>query len=381
MTQLFPPEIIKDSSENYFSEQNTNSRIIYLSVVLIIFAAVAALPFIHVQVTTQSEGIVRSANEDNQIVSVVSGEVITCKISENKSVNKDDTLLVISSEKISQEIRLVTTRQKVDSMMLSDLNKLLRSESKGLITSLCRQDCAGFDVRLAAQKTELLQAESDYLLTETLFSKGITPKHEFEKISRQYEREKEKYASIRAEQLTLWQGKLKETTLNLEELSTKLVQLKKEKEQYCLKAPISGTASGYNGIKAGNFIVPNQQIATIAPDNDLLVECLISSADIGLIEHGMKATFQFHAFNYNLWGVASGEVKEISENIISLNNQPYFRVRCGLNQHFLKLKNGYTGKLKKGMTLTGRFRVADRTLFQLLFDKADNWLNPTRKSG
>ncbi|GHT22645.1 hypothetical protein AGMMS4957_13110 [Bacteroidia bacterium] len=42
----------------------------------------------------------------------------------------------------------------------------------------------------------------------------------------------------------------------------------------------------------------------------------------------------------------------------------------------LQLKNGYKGNLKKGMTLTGRFYLTDRSLWQLLFDKVDNWVNP-----
>ena len=142
---------------------------------------------------------------------------------------------------------------------------------------------------------------------------------------------------------------------------------------------MAGTITGYTGIKEGNFISPNQSIARIAPDDDLLVECFVTPNDIGLIEQGMPATFQFHAFNYNLWGVASGKISEISSNVINLNNRPFFRVRCQLDQRFLKLKNGYTGNLKKGMTLTGRFKVADRSLYQLLYDKADNWLNPKRK--
>jgi membrane fusion protein, peptide pheromone/bacteriocin exporter len=381
MAQLFPSDIIKGSSENYFSEQNSNSRVIYLSVILFLLAVIGLLPWISVQVSTQSEGVLRSGYEDNPVVPVVSGVVKNINISENQYVKKDDTLLVIASDRIDQEITLLTFRQKEDSLLLFDLNKLVSGKINGLMTSLCRQENTSYQVRFKEQEAQLLQAESDYLLAERLFTKGITPKYDFEKIGRQLQIERNRYASVQSQQLSQWQGKLKETTLNLAELSTRLGQLDKEKEQYCLKAPIAGTTIGYTGLQAGNFVVPNQQIATIAPENDLLVECYVSPSDIGLIEKGMAATFQFHAFNYNLWGVATGEVNEISNNVIKINNRPYFRVKCKLDQHFLKLKNGYTGRLKKGMTLTGRFKVADRTLYQLLFDKADNWLNPKRKSG
>lgn len=381
MTQLFPPEIVKNSCENYFSELGISGRIIYLSVILFLVVSISLLPLVNVQVTTQSEGVVRSGYEDNPVIPVVTGEVVSCRIFENQTVKEADTLLVVASDKIDQEIKLLTYKQNEDSLMLSDLKKLVLNQKTGPLSALYRQEYTAYIGKLAEQKTQLLQAESEYLLAEKLFNKGITPKHDFEKIAHQYQYEKNRYCSIQAQQFTLWQEKMKETIQSLSELASRIVQLKKEKEQYCLTAPITGTITGYTGIKAGNFVVPNQLIARISPEDDLLVECFVTPSDIGLIEQDMPASFQFHAFNYNLWGVASGYVKEISSNVININDRTFFRVRCRLNQSFLQLKNGTKGNLKKGMTLTGRFKVADRTLFQLLYDKADNWLNPKRKNG
>jgi HlyD family secretion protein len=62
--------------------------------------------------------------------------------------------------------------------------------------------------------------------------------------------------------------------------------------------------------------------------------------------------------------------------VININDLPFFKVRCSLEQKSLLLKNGYKGYLKKGMTLTGRFMLIRRSLFQLLYDKTDSWLNP-----
>jgi hypothetical protein len=53
-------------------------------------------------------------------------------------------------------------------------------------------------------------------------------------------------------------------------------------------------------------------------------------------------------------------------------------VRCKLDDNKLELKNGYVGYLKKGMGLQANFYVTRRTLFQLLYDKADDWLNPNK---
>jgi HlyD family secretion protein len=42
----------------------------------------------------------------------------------------------------------------------------------------------------------------------------------------------------------------------------------------------------------------------------------------------------------------------------------------------LKLKNGYKREIGKGMTLNARFEITERTLYELLYDKMDDWLNP-----
>lgn len=376
MDPFFPPEIINNSCENYFSEQNSSSRVIYLAVITFLVATICLLPLVKVQVSTQSEGIVRSNFEDNPIVPVVTGEVVSCRIAENTIVNEADTLLIIASYGINQELNLLNFKQKEDSLLFFDLSRLLLGKNSGLATALCRQDFITYSGRLSEQKTQVLQAERDYILAERLFGKGITPRYDLEKISNQLTFEKSKYLSIQAQQRTTWQERLKEVTTNLANMASRIEQLRKEKMHYCLIAPISGTITGYTGIKAGNFVLPNQQIARISPDDELLAECYVTPFDIGLITKDMTVSFQFHAYNYNLWGVVNGVVNEISTNVISVNSSPYFRVKCKLSQSFLQLKNGTRGSIRKGMTLTGRFKVAERSLFQLLWDKADNWMNP-----
>jgi hypothetical protein len=93
----------------------------------------------------------------------------------------------------------------------------------------------------------------------------------------------------------------------------------------------------------------------------------------------MEVNFQLDAFNYNQWGSARGKVIEISEDIVNIDKSPVFKVRCKLLTDYLELKNGYKGRLKKGMTLTSRFKLIRRSLFDLLYDKTDNWLNPKMK--
>ena len=173
-----------------------------------------------------------------------------------------------------------------------------------------------------------------------------------------------------------WESERTSYEIEIRELQSAIKQLQEEKTKYIIKAPASGSVIQFSGVRQGNFIAPGQTIAYISNDNDLLAECYVLPTDIGFIKQEQTVAFQLDAFNYNQWGLAYGTVKEISKDIVTINEQPVFRVRCSLDNKYLTLKNGYVGNLKKGMTLTGRFYLTDRSLWQLLFDKIDNWINP-----
>ena len=85
---------------------------------------------------------------------------------------------------------------------------------------------------------------------------------------------------------------------------------------------------------------------------------------------------QIDAFPSREWGLAGGEIFEVSDDYIWQEQQAVYRVKCQIHDKELFLKNGYAGELIKGMTFQARCHVASRSLLQLLTDKADDWLDP-----
>ena len=143
-------------------------------------------------------------------------------------------------------------------------------------------------------------------------------------------------------------------------------------------APISGTIESFSGLQVGSFLNASQPIATISAVDQLIVESTISPNDIGLIQKNQKVKFQIDAFNYNQWGLLEGKVIDIDRNITIQGEQAFFKVRSSLNSIEMKLQSGYKTKVSKGMTLTSRYIITRRSLFDLLFDKVDDWLNPKK---
>jgi hypothetical protein len=74
--------------------------------------------------------------------------------------------------------------------------------------------------------------------------------------------------------------------------------------------------------------------------------------------------------------VLTGKILRIDNDFTAVDNKPVFKVRCSFDTDQLRLKNGFTGQLKKGLGFQASFMVARRSLWQLLFDKMDDWLNP-----
>jgi membrane fusion protein, peptide pheromone/bacteriocin exporter len=375
-SKIFPIEIVEFTVENYFAKQHSNSRLIYLMTFFSILSFLLLLPFVKIDITNQGRGIIRSGQESNSIVAGVYGEIAYSNLWENKMVHSGDTLLIIKTDRIDEEIAINQQKEEENESYINDLKILVSDFRIKPKTSFYLAEYLAFNQEYQVRELEFQQLNNEFETEKKLFEKKVIAPIEFEKKKNTYEMAENRLKLLVSQKISEWQARIVQYELQNSELSSLVIKLRKEKEQYVIKAPISGTINQYSGIKPGNFISPNQAVAQISPIEDLVVECLINPKDIGYIRDEMDVHFQFDAFNYNQWGMAQGKVAEIMEDIVQINNSPFFKVRCYLHTDYLQLKNGYKGKLKKGMTLTARFKIARRSLFDLLYDKADDWLNP-----
>ena len=162
MKQLFPSEIIHNSAENYFNQQHTTSRTIYFILIFILIISLLILPIISIDITSQSNGIIRSTYDDNIIQSAVYGEVIKANVSDNTTVKQGDTLLVISTHKTDEQINYYNHEVQEDSIQMKDLAALLRFHYPRLFSAMLRQEFSGFHGKLEEQNIKKTQAEKEY---------------------------------------------------------------------------------------------------------------------------------------------------------------------------------------------------------------------------
>jgi len=376
MPQLFPPEIIEYSTESHFARRYSRTWIIYLAVLLAVSSALVSLPFIYVEVSTQARGIIRTEFENNQLQMAVTGEVIDIRMTENQIVTKGDTLLVLNSDVIDVQINRATERIDEYTAFIRDISALLAGNFSALQTPKYLYERNLFRASENEHQTRIDFFRNELNISRRLQEQNAIAPNEYLRDKNTYENAVRSLSNLREQFRNRWQAERTAYEQDINGLQAEIRRLTAEKTRYVLLAPVSGSIMQFSGIRNGNFITPGQVIAQISGNHDLLVECFVSPADIGFIRENQKVRFQLDAFNHNQWGMAQGRVMEISRDVIIVDNQPFFRVRSSLDNEYLQLRNGYQGNLTKGMTLTARFRLTDRTLWQLLFDKVDKWLNP-----
>lgn len=377
--QIFPKEIIENTLEVHQFKHTNKSKVIYSVILLSLISALISLPFIYVTIYNSSQGLIRSEKERILLESSNSGKVIFHQLKNNLQVKKGDTLLLINNLSITQKINTNTSLLSETKNFIEDL-KLLSSQKRianKLHSSKYKQEFNFYQQKLNELNTRFQKIKEDYNRRQKLFDKGVIAKVELNNSKLEYDLSLNAIHQYKKQQNSSWQAALVNQQNQLKELENNQVQLEETNNLYVIKAPVSGTLLNVKGIEKGSFIQNGIQFAEISPKSDLIVECYIRPADIGLLKKENKVNFQVSAFNYNQWGLANGKIEEISNDVQMINNTPMFKVLCSLDQNFLQLKNGFKGQFKKGMFVNARFELTERSLFDLLYDKVVDWVNPS----
>ncbi|MFV8269081.1 HlyD family secretion protein [Flavobacterium sp. GT2N3] len=362
--------------ENLIAKNKTKSISIYLVLILAILIFLALLPVIKIDISSQSRGIVRSTTDNVPVTSLVNGKVTFVNLRNNGIVQKGDTLVQLTQENLDTE---KATNQEVSSTVqdqVHDLSLVVLGRSNTLKTPAVRQEWYSYASKQSELQSKIAQAKIGYDRNKQLYEKGVIARAEFEKYSFDYTYAQQALSGFEKNQRSLWQNKKRELEEQLKNLNGTLQKITVESKNYVITAPLTGTIENFSGIQTGSFLNASQPIATISAVDQLIVESTVSPNDIGMIQKNQKVKFQLDAFNYNQWGLLEGKVIDIDRNITIQGEQAFFKVRCGLNTTAMQLQSGYKTQITKGMTLTTRYIITRRSLYELLFDKVDDWLNP-----
>lgn len=366
--------------ENLIAKNKTKSFSIYFIILLVIIIFLGLLPIIKVDISSQSRGIIRSTTDNVPLTAIVSGRIIWLNLKNNAIVKEGDTLLKIAMQNLETEKKTQNEVSNSVAALLQDLNSILSGKINVLKTSTAREDFLKFQSRKNELQSKVSQAQINFDRNKGLYDKSIIAKVEYEKYEYELLLANVMLKSYISEQKSTWENQKRDLEERMKNLNGSIEKIRVEENNYVITAPISGTIENFSGLQTGSFLNAGQTILNISAVDHLIVESMVSPSDIGLIYKNQKVKFQLDAFNYNQWGLLDGKVIDIDHNISVQQNQSFFKVRSILNATQMKLKSGYKINVSKGMTLTTRYIITRRSLFDLLFDKVDDWLNPKQLS-
>jgi multidrug resistance efflux pump len=382
--KIFPSSIIQNTVEVYDSRISVKSRFIYLILLGILFGFVVAMPLIYVDVAVQSQGTFQSALQRNPILNTANGRLEVWNLSENQKVKKGDVLAIIRGEQINLEMKGLEERLALLQEFIRDLVQLVKMDFSTSVetltprTNFYQASFFEFQTQLLNQEMLVQKTDRDFQRAKTLYGSKSIAFAEYDEVQIQYQQAKTQLELLQKQKINQWEQDLFTYSNERDRILNQLQISKEQLDQYKIVAGTSGTLMNVMNLNVGDFVYPNQSLAEISPDSGLIGVTYLSPADIAFLKKGQEINFQVDAFNYNQWGIAKGKVVDIADDLSMISEREAgFLVTCALDTTVLNLPSGQRGEIRKGMTFNARFVVARRSLFQLLYDKVDDWLNPS----
>ena len=380
-SKLLSTDWITDSIDTYIYSQRPKNSAIYIIVLAVVALIIISLPFIYVDITVQSNGIVRPNSEVSIITAPMTEIVERVYVKEGDMLKKGDEILKFRTNSSDGRIKYQQDRSLDLQTQISDLNLLSKRLSPSVFLSTARQqEYRKYLSEIHRLQTDLHQYEIDWKRHKTLFDKGLISESEYNEHYYQYLNRQNELNLQKANQKSTWKTDLANLKMQLSEMSSALIETNSNRNLHVVKSPINGTLEQFSGIYSGSYLQTGTTIAIVSPDTTLHVEVYVTPRDIAFITEGMRVKVQIESFNYNEWGTIDGYVKRISSDCIrDKNGNTFYEVRCKLTKNYLELRSqGRKGFIKKGMVCVAHFVVSRSSLLDLLYKNLDEWVNPTQ---
>jgi membrane fusion protein, peptide pheromone/bacteriocin exporter len=375
--------LVEDCIEVHLARHAPAGRALYLTTIALTIAAAAALPLVRVPITVQASGILRPTVERQDARAAENGIVHAVHMRDGQRVQAGDTLLVLDRTSVSTRLATldsITGSREDDAF---DLTILLDAGDSRIAPARLRTRYRRQQSREQAAMLTELAARADAEHREAkrlriLLDRGFTAPEQLERQEATLRTARATVDEYRERVRSQWSEAHARAIEELQRLSAQRAELIDAIARHAVIAPVAGTVELAASLSAGSVLQRGERVATISPNTEIIGEALLTARDIALVRPGTPARLMIDALNYREWGAMEAIVTDVADDASLTANEPVFRVRCHLVRTELRLRGGQRAAVGKGMTFRARFVVAERSLLQLLFDRADDWLNPAR---
>ncbi len=200
---ILPEGWIEDSLENFLYHRITKSQIIYIIVILSVALGICLLPFIYVDISVESIGIVRPQAERSSIISPITEIVDKVFIHEGDTVRKGKAILCFRTKNDDAKISYQQEQVSETKKQYHDLQYLARGQKPiSFETTQRAQEYQDFLSRKAQIQTSIQQCKTEWLRNKNLYDEKLISEEEYNKYLYQYEDKEKEYEVLIQNQLT-----------------------------------------------------------------------------------------------------------------------------------------------------------------------------------
>jgi len=208
------------------------------------------------------------------------------------------------------------------------------------------------DQQLLSIGNDFENASRQYHTDTTLYGKGIIARLDYEKTVQEYEFQKERNSVIKqkaSEESRSRSTQLSRVNASLQKMQKSLELLRKNKENFIVKAPVDGLLSSFNPVLGENYN-QGQAIGKIDVLDGFKLVARVDEYYISKLREGIKGTTAISANNFNI------ELKKIHPEVV--NGQ--FLVEMAFE------KDSLGADVRRGMSLNSKLFLSNNSQATLI---------------
>lgn len=169
--------------------------------------------------------------------------------------------------------------------------------------------------------------------------------------------------------ISLIQQSIKDLKMQVNDLQSKLTEIKKIKKINQIQSPINGFIHDLKPFGKGYVANSTETILKIVPRDNLIAIIDINTSDIGFVKIGKEVDLSIDSFPAKDFGSLKGKLIQISSTALEPNDRnrkPHFKAKVTLQSQKLETKKGIKLALKPGMSLSASIKLRKATYLDLL---------------
>lgn len=379
--------------------------------VLFILVVMSWLYFAKVEISAESQGVIRPVGEVKIIQSFVNGVVKQIHVQEGQTISQGQRLISLDDTELLSELRqlqqslnrsrvylndyrhLASGTQHQDTLSafgLSIQNEFLariavleQTIKKRALERSLTQERIAHEARLLA----LVQEKRDIYLS--LDTKDAIPKMETLDLdtrllelsnrklteSQRDQTLQEDIASTWAE-IALYRAEYMKAVLEQRDAyesevfnhEQELAKVKSKLSHMTIKSPIAGVVDKLEVNTLGGVVSVSQNLATVVPgDNQLMLETQVKNKDVGFLREGQIASVKLDSFPFAKYGVIEGKVESISPHSLeNKDSEMVYTLKLSLSSTHIEAFARQGNEIRSGMTATAEVKTGERRIIEYL---------------